>query len=263
MAVLHNIYFSGKGTTKACAECIGGGLDLEMCSYDWLVQPCEGLLEIPAEDVLLFCMPVYGGFIPKICADMAENLKGSHTPAVIAAVYGNRHYDNALLQMKDILTARGFRVIAAGAFLAEHSIFPSVAAGRPDESDRAAMAEFAARCRELLDGRDIGRYDEIHVPGAEGYDVRSYKGVPLKPDGDDRCIRCGKCANICPCRAISGNDPRKTDPELCISCGACIHVCPTGARNYHDEMYQGVKSQFQEKCAVYRLPETYYITAGS
>ena len=54
------------------------------------------LLEISSEDVLLFSMPVYGGFIPQSCAKMARNLKGSNTPAIIAAVYGNRHYDDAL-----------------------------------------------------------------------------------------------------------------------------------------------------------------------
>ena len=55
-------------------------------------------------------MPVYGGFIPQVCAHMEKNLKGDYTPAVIAAVYGNRHYDDALLQMKDILTEQGFVV---------------------------------------------------------------------------------------------------------------------------------------------------------
>lgn len=99
---------------------------MEMKMYDWFNMPCNSLIEIPQEDVLLLSMPVYGGFIPKICVPMAEKLKGSSTPAIIFVVYGNRHYDNALLQMKDILTKQGFIVIAAGAFIAEHSIFPQL-----------------------------------------------------------------------------------------------------------------------------------------
>ena len=117
--ILHNIYFSAKGTTEMCAGCIGQGLNLQMKPYNWFEKPCNELLEISSEDVLLFSMPVYGGFIPQSCAKMARNLKGSNTPAIIAAVYGNRHYDDALLQMKDILTEQGFYVIAAGAFIAE------------------------------------------------------------------------------------------------------------------------------------------------
>lgn len=118
---------------------------MEMKSYNWINTPCNELLEIPKDDVLLFSMPVYGGVIPQLCAHMAENIKGDNTLAVIAAVYGNRHYDDALLQMKDLLTKQGFVVIAAGAFLAEHSIFPSVASERPDEKDKAAMRKSARR----------------------------------------------------------------------------------------------------------------------
>lgn len=183
------------------------------------------LLEIFSEDVLLFSMPVYGGFIPQSCAKMARNLKGSNTPAIIAAVYGNRHYDDALLQMKDILTEQGFHVIAAGAFIAEHSVFPSVATGRPDDKD-------------------------------DGF---SYEGVPFKPDGDDKCVACGECRKICPQNAISEGDFRKTNNELCIACGACIKVCPVGARNYHCDVYEEVRKDFEKMCSEYRVPELFYI----
>jgi len=82
-----------------------------------------------------------------VCTHMVKKLKGDHTPAVIAAVYGNRHYDDALLQMKDILVEQGFVVIVVGAFLVGHSVFPSVASGRPDARDKAAMDDFAESCR--------------------------------------------------------------------------------------------------------------------
>lgn len=258
MSVLHNIYFSGKGTTKICAECIGAGLHLEEKSYDWRKQPCETRLEIPREDVLLFSMPVYGGFIPRMCAEMAVNLKGSQTPAIIAAVYGNRHYDDALLQMKDLLTAQGFWVIAAGAFLAEHSIFPAAAAGRPDEKDRAAMAAFSAECSRMLSDLDQAQYGEIQVPGKAGYDAQSFKGVPFQPDGDKACNGCMACVDACPKKAIDSKHPCETDKELCISCGACISVCPTGARNYHGDAYQAAGAQFVERCSAYRSPEVYF-----
>ena len=104
--ILHNIYFSAKGTTEMCAGCIGQGLNLQMKPYNWFKKPCNELLEISGEDVLLFSMPVYGGFIPQPCAKMAKNLKGNNTSAIIAAVYGNRHYDDVLLHMKDILTTQ-------------------------------------------------------------------------------------------------------------------------------------------------------------
>lgn len=259
--MLHNIYFSARGTTRTCAEWIGKGLDMEMVSYDWLRQPCTEPMKISGDDVLLFSMPVYGGYIPKLCKDMAVNLEGNHTPAIIAAVYGNRHYDNALLQMKDILTDRGFRVIAAGAFLAEHSIFPMVAAGRPDEKDKEAMTEFAKRCSRILAEKDFEAYGGLQVPGTPGYDD-TYKGVGWKPDGDDTCIGCGTCVTVCLKNAVNPDDPKKTDTELCISCGACIYNCPVGARNHHKEGYQEAGLQFAKRCSEYRMPEAYYITGN-
>lgn len=41
-------------------------------------------------------------------------------------------------------------MIDAGAFAAEHSIFPSVGTGRPDGKDKEAMAEFSRMCKRLL-----------------------------------------------------------------------------------------------------------------
>ncbi len=162
--------------------------------------------------------------------------------------------------MKDILQKQGFKVIAAGAFLAEHSIFPSVGAGRPDGQDKEAMAGFAAECRKILEKGNFQQYGEIEVPGEAGYDAASFKGVPLKPSGDKTCIKCRKCADICPKKAISPENPCKTDSELCISCGACIHVCPVGARNYRGIIYKTAEAQFKKKCSEYRFPETYFVS---
>lgn len=256
--VLYNIYFSAKGTTEICAKWIGTNLNMEMKAYNWCGSECTVPEEMTGEDVLLLSMPVYGGFIPQICADLAQKLKGDGTPAMIVAVYGNRHYDNALLQMKDILKNRGFQVIAAGAFLAEHSIFPSVGAGRPDGQDKKAMAEFAQKCREILDRGDFLKGQEIEVPGKTGYDAASFKGVPFKPGGDKSCTKCQKCVKACPRNAIAPDSPCKTDASRCISCGACIRACPTGARNYHGILYRTAEQQFQKKCAKYRKPETYF-----
>ena len=258
--VLHNVYFSGKGTTKACADCIASEMGMEVNEYNWLIPADEReKMNIPQEDVLLFSMPVYGGFIPHICAERVSTLEGNHTPAVIAAVYGNRHYDDALVQKHHVGQGRQIPAGPQGAFLGEHWIFRTVGAGRRDEEDRAAMKEFAGRCRDLLAQRELWEDKKIQVPGKTAYDPSAFKGVPFHPDGDEKCVGCGKCVQVCPQGAISRENPRETDGALCISCGACIAVCPEKARDYHGEAYLAARAGFEEKCAQYRKPEMYYI----
>ena len=254
------VYFSPTGNTKKSVEAMAGALDPDFTVID-VTAPEQASVEreFSSEELVIFGMPVYMGRIPAAAAPRLQGLKGNHTPCILAATYGNRHYDDALVQMRDLLEKQGFIVIAAGAFLAEHSIFTTVAAGRPDEDDRAAMKEFAGRCRDLLAQRELWEDKKIQVPGKTAYDPSAFKGVPFHPDGDEKCVGCGKCVQVCPQGAISRENPRETDGALCISCGACIAVCPEKARDYHGEAYLAARAGFEEKCAQYRKPEMYYI----
>lgn len=47
----------------------------------------------------------------------------------------------------------------------------------------------------------------------------------------DKCIGCGKCANVCPILAISMENTRHpvVDHEICLGCGVCARNCPVGA----------------------------------
>lgn len=47
----------------------------------------------------------------------------------------------------------------------------------------------------------------------------------------EKCIRCGICAEICPTRVLTmeANGPEAIAPEACIACGHCVAVCPQTA----------------------------------
>ena len=70
-----------------------------------------------------------------------ENLtihSGITVTAVAVVVYGNRDYDDALLELRDWCVAHGFVPVAGAAFIGEHSYSRPdrpIAGGRPDNPD--------------------------------------------------------------------------------------------------------------------------------
>ena len=145
---VHAVYFSPGGTTKLCAAAVASAIG--ECEEHDFTSRAESL-SLAASDAAVFAAPVFGGRIPGAFAGFLASVKGEDTPAVVLAVYGNRDYDDALLELADAVKVRGFKVVAAGAFIARHSIVTEIAAGRPDEADRAAMAEFGAKVRAKLE----------------------------------------------------------------------------------------------------------------
>ena len=143
--------------------------------------------------------------------------------AVTLAVYGNRAYEDALLEMNDILTENGFTVIASGAFVAQHSMAPEVGAGRPDEEDAEEIRGFA---KAVLHKKSA---DGVQLPGNRPY--KPEMTVPCTPVSLFSCRHCGVCVKACPTDAISITaEGVATDKEKCTLCMACTHFCPEHAR---------------------------------
>ena len=223
-------HFSPTGGTRKAAEIIGRALDPQATEID-LSTPKSVVtpLDLSHVEVLLAAVPVYGGRVPAIALERLKRITGHDTPAIPVVVYGNRDYDDALLELKTALEANGFRPVAGVASIAKHSIMRVYATGRPDEADEHLLRQFAARIADKLDAVKSGTAPApIEVKGNPQY--KPYNGVPLKPHASRACNRCGTCAALCPAGAIPLDDPSKTDTSKCISCMRCIAVCPQQAR---------------------------------
>lgn len=201
-------------------------------------------------DTALLISPVYAGRIPAMAADLFRQIDGHGMKAIVAVIYGNRDYDDALLELADIAVEDGFEVVAAGAFIAQHCIFPKVATGRPDASDMATAADFIKRAKES------GKLDISTIKGNRPY--KKPGAVPLRPQSDeDECRSCGVCARECPTGAI---DPvtLKTDKDKCITCCRCIAVCATHARKFKGIMYAAAGKIFCAQNSKRREPELFF-----
>ena len=242
------IYFSPTGGTENVAKLIAAELGAE--SVD--VTVFDYGMSFGPDDLVFFCFPVYGGRIPSPMYSRMRNVSGQGSSAVPVAVFGNRAVDDALLEMRDTLTPLGFRVIAAAEVIAPHSVNTDIAAGRPDAADRAKIEGF---CTQLAARIAADAPAEIAVPGDPDY--RAYNGLPLKPTGGLRCIRCGLCADNCPAGAIPKAAPQKVDKHKCISCLRCIQICPQSARGVPLPLRLAAAATVKKYCAGRKEPKFY------
>ncbi len=262
---LHKIYFSAAGTTKRVIDAIAEGINsvidnIEVVDYPLIKMSTEET-SIDSQDITIFAIPVYAGRIPSIATEQILKFKGDKTRAILVAVYGNREFDDALLELRDIASEHGFTPIAAGAFIAEHSIFPKVAAGRPDENDLHIAREFGSKAAQITPTAEL-----LQVPGNSPYKVPG-GGNPLVPSTNkSKCIKavkkdkelCGICAATCPVGAIGSPKP-STDKDKCIKCAHCIAICPYDAREWGGLLYKMAEKKFVSNNSTPKSAELFYL----
>ncbi len=237
------IYFSATDTTRRCADAIAESIGAESCIRMNLADDIDmSFPDFSGEDVVLVASPVYGGRLPEQVSRALQRISGHDAKAIAIVVYGNRDYDDALLELTDLLRSASFRIIGQGAFIGRHSIFPKVGESRPDADDITQLHEFGKECRNAILSDTL-----FGLPSPHG--KRPYKkaaGVPLHPHAEiNVCTRCATCASRCPVGAIPRDRPYSTDNKACISCGRCISVCPHGARRYSGIAYTIIGALFK------------------
>jgi len=257
---IKKVYFSPTGTTKKIIDSIANEFNLPITEVDLLRDTDAQEITVEENELLIIGVPVYFGRIPNIPNKKLINLKGKNSLALAVVVYGNRDYDDALIELRDILIKSGFSIIGAGAFSAQHSLFPVVAKDRPDIKDIEIAVDFSSKCKDIIDSLSSVPQDVISVNGNETY----CKGgsISMPPKVSDSCTKCGVCATICPANAIDPKSPNKTKEDACISCAACIANCPEKARNFSGVSYKVKEKVFSAMCSKYKSPEVFYISVS-
>lgn len=242
------IIFSPTGGTEKAAHILGSywsentvKIDLSDSKTDF--SQCV----IHEEDQVLIAMPSFGGRAPAVAIERLKQITGNGAKCTLVCVYGNRAYEDTLAEMEDAAKESGFRVVAAVAAVAEHSIIPRYASGRPDASDKRQLEQFAAQ----IAGKEE---TAVSIPGNRPY--KKAGGAGLVPKAGKGCTKCGLCVKNCPVQAI---DPVKfkADSKKCISCMRCVKQCPENARTVNGAMVSIAAQVIKKACLLRKENELF------
>lgn len=265
------LYFSPTGTTKAIAKNIAQGMTVRQIDmFGFHSRRPYGPTTGQDSDLIILAVPVYYGRVPETALGFLNKLTGQGKPVVTVVVYGNREYEDALLELKKTAISRGFTHVAAGAFVAEHAYStPSrpIGHGRPDMTDLEKAQAFGFKIKAKLAALEgMAQIKEIQVPGKVPYVEpknlfmirQARKTLAFTPETDtDKCTQCGLCAEICPAGAINPEDVTHIDKWQCIICFACIKRCPSQAKQMTDPVFNDAIDTLARICRKRKEPETY------
>jgi len=247
------IVFSPTGGTQKVVDSILKEWEMPVTKVD-LTDPALDPAAIPLgkEDIVVAAVPSFGGRVPGLAAERLGRLRGNGAWSVIVCVYGNRAYEDTLVELQDILQQAGFRVAVAVSAVAEHSIIHQYAAGRPDPADQEELAQFG---KEILEKAASGGDTLPSLPGNRPY--KKSGGGGLVPKAGRDCIGCGACAANCPAQAICKDDLRNTDSQKCISCMRCVVQCPESARKVNSAMVAAAALALKKACSERKANELF------
>lgn len=270
------MYFTGTGTTAKITTSIAYSMWSEMKSaagevLEGIVFEKEADINFSPKaarekeyifdenDIVVFGVPVIAGRVPNVLLKFLDTLKGGGAMAIPVVLYGNRNFDDALIELRNILEEKDFRTVAAAAFIGEHSFSKTLAAGRPDAADMKTADAFAkeaadkilwimgdSEAHEVEVSHTLDMMGPVEVEGCDPirdyYKPRDRHGehiniLKVKPKlHEDKCIKCGMCAAVCPMGSISKEDPGIV-AGICIKCCGCVKKCPKEALYYDDAGY--------------------------
>lgn len=208
-----SIYFSPTGTTKKVINAIVKGMGTTK----------NTLIDLNSSDVR-------NTFAPIIDEDIV---------IIGVPVYGNFGDGRALNELDSITKKSGFKVVAAGSFIGEHSFSTNkvpVQEGRPNYEDLNMAEEFGISIIEEMS--KVHNLDDIRLEIPKGKLPLMAKVLPKNsarlftktPFVDmNICNQCGVCAKLCPMNAIY-KDTLVINENECIRCFCCVKRCHLKAR---------------------------------
>jgi ferredoxin len=260
---IKQVFFSPTETTARIVNGIAQGIEPGGGSRIDLTPPGAGRRQVEQlyGELAVIGTPVYAGRVPAEAIRRLRRIKGNHTPAVVVVVYGNREYEDALLELKDIVAELGFQPVAGGAFIGEHSYScetTPIAPGRPDEGDLDKAKQFGESIKKKIKRlHALDDMPDLRVPGNFPYIERAHPPEMAPVTDGALCTLCSECAAACPTAAITVEASVETSKQACIRCTACVKRCPSGARKWENARIEQIRKWLSENCGRRKEPQIF------
>ena len=258
-------YFSATGTTKkvvtTLAKTVAEALGAEYQEFTFDAPAVrQEEKSFAADQLVVMGVPVYAGRVPNLIMPYIRDMvKGNGALAVPVVLYGNRNFDDGLMELRNLMRDNGFHPIAGAAVVGEHSFSKVLGAGRPDADDMALVQKLAEGVIAKVQSYTEAPAEVVEVEGCDPirpyYTPRDRHGEPIKDflkakpvTHMDKCVNCGLCAKICPMGSIDPQDVSSVVGK-CIKCCACVKRCPTGAKYFDHEGYLYHQHELEDQYA--------------
>ena len=241
---IYALYFSPTGGTKRVLDILISAWDCEKKYIDLSDESNEvSDISFDNNDICVVAVPSFSGRVPQFIIPKLCKIQGRGIKAMLITAYGNRAFDDTLLELKDTMEACGFICSCAAAAVTRHSVVPKYGKNRPDSTDIEELKQFSVRCKEAIENTS----SVLNIPGNRPY--RDYVSIPIKPKANSKCSDCGLCYQKCPVHAIERDNYRVCDTSKCISCLQCVAVCPKKARKVNPVMLKAAEVKMRKLCA--------------
>ena len=246
------VYFSATGTTKKIVGSIAGtiagklGIKYDTCDFT-LPNAREKALRFHESDIVVFGTPIYAGRVPNVLLKYLNFIEGNDAIAVPVVLYGNRDYDDALIELRDILEKVDCILLPRQRLSVNiHFHMYWQRAGRMKDMQRMNLRrkqKIKASPIWSLVPVEVNRYYHL----SRIYQPRDRDGNPIdirkvKPLTGDNFINCLICADVCPMGSISRDNVREL--PHCIVWG--MHKMSDPGKYYVDEGYLYHKRELEE-----------------
>lgn len=241
------LYFSGTGNTKWAATALSEKTGEKLIDITDVANT-DVSYKLEEGERLGFCFPVHGWRPPLIVRKFIKRL---------SVINPEGHYCYALCTTGDNvgeaidifekdLGKKGIHLDGAFSLIMPESYvglpFMDVDTPEKEKQKKRKAAEDLERFAEMITERKkgirdlvIGRWPKINSRLIGSCFVKYL--ITDKPFyvAEDKCIKCGKCAEACPVNDIiwsKGSMPKWKHNGSCLSCFACYHHCPKHAIEY-------------------------------